>query len=202
MSKLPAPRDAEEEKEEGIEADAWAPVLRTLETMLEDRNYTHLKILSHGEDPVLLCSCRDAKGEPTFVFLSHETKVGVKALRKIRHESTASGSKHIILISVDGLTPFASRELNEMEGIEIEIFRRHELQFPVTHHRLVPLHTSLTKAQKAQLVAELGGSASCLPKLKESDPVARYLHLAPGTVVKITRRIGSLEAEPYFRVVG
>jgi DNA-directed RNA polymerase subunit H (RpoH/RPB5) len=185
-----------------MEGDAWTPVLRTLETMLKDRNYTHFKSLSHGDDPVLLCSCRDAKGEPTFVFLSHETKVGVKALRKIRQDSAASGSKHIILVSADGLTPFASRELNEMEGFDIEIFRRHELRFPVTHHRLVPLHTPLTKAQKAQLVAELGGRASCLPKLKETDPVARYLHLSPGTVVKITRRIGSMEAEPYFRIVG
>lgn len=184
------------------EAESWAPTLRTLETMLKDRRYTHLKILSHGEDPVLLCTCKDTKGDLTFVFLSYETKVGVRSLRKIKQDSAASGSKHIILVSPDGLTPFASRELNDMEaGVDIEVFRKHELRFPVTHHRLVPTHTPLTKAQKAQLVAELGGRVSCLPKLKESDPVARYLHLAQGTVVKITRRIGSLEAEPYFRVV-
>ena len=170
--------------------------------MLKDRHYTNLKILTHGEDPVLLCSCKDTKGELTFVFLSHEVKVGVRSLRKIKQESAASGSKHVILVSAEGLTPFASRELVDMEaGVDIEVFRRSELQFPVTHHRLVPTHTPLTKSQKAQLIAELGGRASCLPKLKETDPVARYLHLAPGTVVKIMRRIGSLEAEPYFRLV-
>lgn len=170
--------------------------------MLADRNYTNLKVLTHGEDPILLCSCKDTRGELTFVFLSYEVKVGVRSLRKIRQESAESGSKHIILLSAEGLTPFASRELTDMEpGVDLEVFRRSELQFPVTHHSLVPTHTVLTKSQKTHLIAELGGRASCLPKLKESDPVARYLHLQPGTVVKIMRRIGSLEAEPYFRLV-
>lgn len=65
----------------------------------------------------------------------------------------------------------------------------------------MPPHEPLSKQQKSELLARLGCKASALPKLRESDPVARYLHLSPGTVVAITRRIGSLEAEPYFRLV-
>ena len=184
------------------DADTWVPVLRTLESMLKDRHYTHVKPLSHGEDTFLLCTCKNTKGEPTFVFLSYEVKVGVRSLRKIKQESASSGAKHIILVSQDGLTPFAARELSDMDpSTVIEIFRKQDLSFPVTHHALVPTHTPLTKAQKAQLVSELGGRVSCLPKLRESDAVARYLHFQPGTVVRITRRIGSLEAEPYFRLV-
>jgi len=94
------------------------------------------------------------------------------------------------------------RELIELESdVKVESFKKSELSIAVTHHSLVPRHTPLTKAQKAQLLSELGCKASLLPKLKECDPVARYLYLTPGTVVRIQRRIGTLEGEVYFRVV-
>ena len=184
-------------------AATWDLELRTLVTMLHDRGYTQIKPVYHGEDPVLLCTCKEPpKGETVLVFLSHEPKVGVKTLRKIKSDSSAAGSKHFILLSRDGLTPFAARELQEGEAeMDIEIFKQRDLCMAVTHHSLVPTHTPLTKAQKSQLLSELGCKAQALPKLKESDPVARYLHLTPGTVVKIVRRVGALEAEPYFRVV-
>lgn len=182
--------------------DSWHSELRTLMVMLKDRGYTQIKLQCHGEEPVLLCTCRDAKGELTFVFLSSETKVGVRTLRKMRSDSVAAGASHIILLSKEGLTPFAVRELGEMESTsDVEVFKKQDLCMPITHHCLVPTHTPLTRGQKQQLLTELGCRANLLPKLKESDPVAKYLHLAPGTVVKIQRRIGTLEAEPYFRVV-
>lgn len=184
------------------DGQSWDTELRTLAVMLKDRGYTQVKPQCHGEDPVLLCTCRDTKAELTFVFLSRETKVGVRTVRKMRADSAAAGSSHIILLSKEGLTPFAARELGEMEGnADVEVFKKPELCMPITHHCLVPLHTPLTRGQKQQLLSELGCRANQLPKLKESDPVAKYLHLAPGTVVKISRRIGTLEAEPYFRIV-
>jgi DNA-directed RNA polymerase subunit H (RpoH/RPB5) len=182
--------------------EPWEIELQTLETMLEDRGYSQIKPLYSGEDPLLLCTCKDAKGEAVFVFLSREAKVGVKTLRKLCKETLAAGSSHVILLSEEGLTPFAARELNDAEsGVDVEVFRKQELCVPVIHHCLVPTHIALSKSEKAALLQMLGCKASALPKLRESDPVARYLHLTPGTVVRITRRIGTLEAEPYFRVV-
>ena len=179
----------------------WSAQIATLETMLHDRSYTNLKAHWHGEDPMLLCTCKDAKGELTFVFLSFEVKVGVRTLRKIRQEGKAAGSRHLILLSQDGMTPFAAREMGDAQDVDLEIFRKAELCMPITHHHLVPKHIPLSKAEKATLLAQLGCKASALPKLKESDPVARYMHFMPGTVIKILRTIGSLEGEPYFRVV-
>ena len=136
------------------------------------------------------------------VFMSKENKVGVRVLRKLRSESNSAGSTHCILLSLNGLTPFANKELQESDQENVvELFQKHELCMPIIHHGLVPPHIPLTKSQKAQLLQELGCKASALPKLKESDPVARYLFLRPGTVVKIQRRIGHLESEPYFRIV-
>ena len=185
-----------------MDAPPWQVELQTLEAMLEDRGYSQLKPVYNGEDPVLLCMCKDTKGEAVFVFLSRETRVGVKTLRKLCKESLLAGCAHVILLSEEGLTPFAARELNDTEpGLVVEVFKKQELCMPIVRHWLVPKHVVLSKAEKTAFLLQLGCKASALPKLKESDPVARYLHLTPGTVVKITRHIGSLEAEPYFRIV-
>ena len=182
--------------------EKWRAEIAVLEMMLRDRGYSQVRCLLHGEDPLLLCSCRDSRQELTYVFVCAEQKVGVRTLRKIRHECAAGNVTHLIVLTPDGLTPFAHRELTDTEGgCDIEVFRKRELCMPVTRHSLVPKHEPLTAAQKKQLLQDLRCKQSALPKLKESDPVARYLHLQAGTVVKITRRIGTLEAEPYFRVV-
>lgn len=175
---------------------------RTIETMFYDRGWSQVKVLYQGTDPCLVCTCKDSHGELVMVFLSKENKVGVRVLRKLRTESTGAGSMHCILLSLNGLTPFANKELidSDTENV-VELFQKSELCMPVIHHHLVPPHVPLTKAQKSQLLQELGCKASALPKLKESDPVARYLYLRPGTVVKIQRCIGNLESEPYFRIV-
>lgn len=95
--------------------DEWWPELCTVETMLADRRYTPLRMQMHGEEPLLLATCRDAKGGAVLVYLSHESKVGVRTLRKIRSECSDADSEHLILISLDGLTPFATRELADAE---------------------------------------------------------------------------------------
>ena len=170
--------------------------------MIGYRNFTHIQPLDHGSQPVLMVSCRDTRGELTFTYLSYEPKVGVRTLRKMRTDAVAAGGSHVILLSQEGLTPFANKERGEMDNsIDIEIFCKRELCVAVTHHCLVPPHQPLTRSQKAQLLSELRCRPMQLPKLKDSDPVARYLHLTPGTVVRIVRRIGSLEAEPDFRIV-
>ena len=125
-------------------------------------------------------------------------------MRKMLTECEGAGARHLILLTPAGLTPFAARELLEIAANDrgdVEIFRKQDLCMPITHHRLVPRHTPLSSSEKKQFLAELSCKQSVLPKLKESDPVARYLHLQPGTVVKIDRRIGALESEPYFRLV-
>ena len=185
-----------------MDASAWQVELCTLEAMFEDRGYSRPQPVYNGEDPLLLCTAKDAKNEWVFVFFSHETRVGVKPLRKLCKESLQAGCSHVIVLSEDGLTPFAAREIFDTEqAIDLEVFKKQELCTPIARHWLVPKHVILSKAEKAALLLQLGCKASALPKLKESDPVARYLHLAPGTVVKILRRVGTLESDPYFRIV-
>ena len=195
----------------------WIPQIRVLEQMLNDRRYTqvHLALIGHGAILMQLCSCLNEKGELVHVYITEENKVGVKALRKIKEESKRSKCASVILLCPNGLTPFAQKELNAEEATasatasatqqlsraKVEVFRKPEFSFNVTRHSLVPPHTPLTPAEKKQLLTSLGCKATSLPKIKDSDPVIKYLGLPLGTVVAISRRFGSLEVEQYYRLV-
>jgi DNA-directed RNA polymerase subunit H (RpoH/RPB5) len=182
---------------------SWARQIGVIEQMLLDRGCTELKAVGTGVDPVLLCTCRDERREPMAVFLTDEPKVGVKSVRKLREDAQRAGTKHILFGCPDGLTPFATKELKEDDGSEVvvEVFRKAELAFCLARHTLVPPHQLLSGQERKELLAHLGCKASALPKLKESDPVARYFRFPTGSVVRIDRRIGNLESEPYFRCV-
>ena len=137
------------------------------------------------------------------VYITEDSKVGVKTLRRIREESKRSKCSCVILLCPHGLTPFAQKEmLCDEESIgRIDVFRKAELAFNVTKHSLVPVHTPLSPAEKKKLLVGLGNKASSLPKIKEGDPIIKYLGLQIGTVVSIKRNFGALETEQYYRLV-
>ena len=179
----------------------WRGEVAVLQEMLTDRRCTALRNIGHGTDPLLVCSCRSAKGELCLAYFTQETKVGVKTLRAVRSECKAAGGAHLILVAPEGLTHFASRELAVEDGLHVEIFRKDELSFNVTKHRLVPPHRLLSAAERRQVLASLGCKPSALPKLRASDPVARYYGWPAGSVVRIDRSVGTLEPEAVFRAV-
>lgn len=180
----------------------WQRQAEVLEIMLRERGYSHIRPIMKGNDPLLVASCRDGRDETMLCFFSTEGKLSVKTLRKIRSEGKEHSCRHILIATQEGITPFASRELvDTMADDDVEIFRRAELAFPVTRHHLVPKHELLTPAEKRDLLERIGTPASSLPKISEHDAVARYLHLTLGQVVRVSRSFGSLEPDPYYRVV-
>ena len=170
--------------------------------MLDDRKYSNIRKIEHGDDPVLLYTCKDTAGEITYIYFSHEIKLGVKTFRKLRHECEEAGGTHLILISKEGLTPFASKELNDTEfSMTIEIIKKRDLCTCVIHHRLVPPHIPLTAQEKKQLLTKMSAGPTALAKIRESDAVVKYMNFQRGTVLKIIRQIGTLEAETTYRIV-
>ena len=141
--------------------EKWRAEIAVLEMMLRDRGYSQVRCLLHGEDPLLLCSCRDSRQELTYVFVCAEQKVGVRTLRKIRHECAAGNVTHLIVLTPDGLTPFAHRELTDTEGgCDIEVFRKRELCMPVTRHSLVPKHEPLSDLPAASMLTGMKTSGA------------------------------------------
>ena len=66
-------------------------------------------------------------------------------------------------------------------------FQEQELLVNITHHVLVPPHTVLTADEKGALLARYRVRDGQLPRIQFHDPVARYLGLARGQVVRIVR---------------
>ena len=93
----------------------------------------------------------------------------------------------IILIS-GKLTQQAKVKVQEINTqIPIEVFSLSELVVNITEHELVPKHILLKPEEKQELLKRYKIKESQLPKIFVNDPVAKYLGLKRGEVVKIVR---------------
>jgi DNA-directed RNA polymerase subunit H (RpoH/RPB5) len=93
-----------------------------------------------------------------------------------------------ILIVKDKLTQNNVKLLNALQ-IPIQIFEIRELQFNITKHKLVPKH-ELVPDQKIveDLIKRYNlKSKFQLPIILRTDPVAKYLNLKNGDIVRISR---------------
>ena len=93
-----------------------------------------------------------------------------------------------ILIIAGKLTQQAKQKIDEVNTqIRVEVFTEGELVVNITKHELVPKHILLNPDQKNELLKRYNIKQSQLPKIFVTDPVAKYLGLKRGEVVKIVR---------------
>ena len=93
-----------------------------------------------------------------------------------------------IIIMSGKLSQQAKQKINEINSqIQIEVLSIGELDVNITEHDLVPKHILLNKEEKKNLLDRYKIKPNQLPKILISDPVARYLGLKRGDVVKIVR---------------
>ena len=57
----------------------------------------------------------------------------------------------------------------------------------ITHHMLVPTHSVISDAEKAELLKRYRAKENQLPKIQCEDPVAKYFGVRRGQVMKIVR---------------
>ncbi len=143
------------------------------------------------------------KNHQCYVFFLEDTKsggkVGMKEVKTAidrvnipdKEEAGEETKFTVILVVEHGLSgPAASQipAINAVEGpVHVEYFKDSELVIDITEHELVPEHTLLTEQQKQTLLNRYKLKEAQLPKIQVTDPVARYLGLKRGQVVKITR---------------
>lgn len=133
------------------------------------------------------------------IFHVDDDKVGIKVLRDLMDQIGRGEFDALLVVSRDGPTPFTRRDIGNATNIEFFCFS--ELQIDLMKFAIVPRHTALTKDEIDEVKKRYHiDNNDKWPKLRRTDPVARYYNWEPGTVVRIDRAWGS-ESTPYYRIV-
>ncbi|QEU58300.1 Rpb5 [Kluyveromyces lactis] len=123
-----------------------------------------------------------------WVEFCDEASVGVKTMKNFVVHITEKNFQTGIFIYQSGITPSANKILPTAAPAVIETFPEASLVVNITHHELVPKHIRLSDAEKKELLKRYRLKESQLPRIQRMDPVALYLGLKRGEVIKIIRK--------------
>lgn len=123
-----------------------------------------------------------------WVEFNGDPNVGIKQLRQFVHHISQNKFYTGIYISAVPVTSSALKIIPTVLPSIIETFQEQDLLVNITMHELVPKHILLSKDEKTKLLERYRLKESQLPRIQMSDPVARYLGLRRGQVVKIIRK--------------
>ncbi|KAM0431853.1 hypothetical protein ACHAPT_005105 [Fusarium lateritium] len=133
-------------------------------------------------DPVPDCG-------PIWVEFLADKTFGVSQIRQFATYVITNHYKTGIMVTHVPLSPAARKSLASVESLaKIECFLEDDLLVNITHHELVPKHVLLSRDEKTALLKRYRLKETQLPRILQRDPVARYLGLKRGQVVKIIRK--------------
>ncbi|KAL8671855.1 MAG: hypothetical protein Q9168_003645 [Polycauliona sp. 1 TL-2023] len=123
-----------------------------------------------------------------WVEFTTESAIGVKQMKEFcqhidQHKFTTG-----ILITQGPVTASAFKSTVGLKDKWVETFQETDLLVNITHHELVPKHILLSAGEKKQLLERYRLKESQLPRIQTEDPMAKYLGLRRGQVVKIIRK--------------
>jgi len=118
-----------------------------------------------------------------------DSSVGIKQMRAFAQYLSSNSFHTGILITNVNITPAALKIIPAVASeTRIECFVEQDLLVNITHHELVPKHVLLSKEERSALLHRYRLKDTQLPRIQLGDPVARYLGLRRGQVVKIIRK--------------
>ena len=123
-----------------------------------------------------------------WIEFSSDASIGIKQMRAFAHHVAQHKFHTGILVTQASITPAALKIIPVVLPSIIETFQEQDLLVNITHHELVPTHELLSAEQKVELLRRYRLKESQLPRIQVGDPVAKYLGLRKGQVVKIIRR--------------
>lgn len=162
--------------------------LRTLIEMLEDRGIQTGLSAAGAVDLI-------GSNPNYFEFVIDKTKIVYYLTSKFKwtdlkrsfEEENASYDLYILVVR-EKPTQNNLKFINTTK-FPIQIFELRELQFNISKHSLVPKHTVISDPKEVEEIIKENNlkSKNQLPIVLKSDPMAKYLNLKTGDVVKITR---------------
>ena len=169
-------------------AAAWNTVLE----MCEDRGWSTDRARAMGDEEVGVLAAE-------FVTFGVHINAGDRAvfhpsgpsIKKQAVFAAADSAARIVLVTRVKLSSATLKSLNAdaiNRGIEVQPFTLEELQFNVSRHDLQPKFALLTAAAEEDVLRNLGlTNRALLPAILASDPMARYLGLRKGQIVRVDR---------------
>ncbi|MCJ1322182.1 DNA-directed RNA polymerases II 24 kDa polypeptide (RNA polymerase II subunit 5) [Xylographa vitiligo] len=125
---------------------------------------------------------------PIWVEFSNDQSIGVKQMRTFCQHVHSNHFHSGILVTQTSVTAAALKIIPAVMPCIIETFQEQDLLVNITHHELVPKHVLLSADEKKRLLDRYRLKESQLPRIQTGDPVAKYLGLRRGQVVKIIRK--------------
>jgi DNA-directed RNA polymerase I, II, and III subunit RPABC1 len=123
-----------------------------------------------------------------WVDFNGNSSVGVKQVRSFAQHIDAHNFFTGIFICASPVSSSCLKIASTIAPRMLEIFQESDLLVNITQHELVPKHVLLSKEEKLKLLERYRLKESQLPRIQHSDPVAKYLGLRRGQVVKIIRK--------------
>ena len=130
------------------------------------------------------------KAGTIWVEFCPDNTIGIKHTRAFAHVLDEKNFSAGIFITIGPVTTSALRAFDGAHeaGVTAEHFREEDLLVNITRHELVPTHVLLSDEEKKVLLERYRLKETQLPRMQSNDPVAKYLGLKKGQVVKIIRK--------------
>lgn len=166
----------------------------TVREMLADRGLDVTSLLAHDFEALKKLSTvksiftiGDASSGIRIIY-NLNSKFKFSDVRKLIDDDDSKAASTLILITKDKMNTTNSKQINELNP-NTEAFEIGELMFNISHHILVPDHKALRDEDGITKILNMYGlkSRHQLPLITRTDPMARYLGLRPGQLVRITR---------------
>lgn len=121
-------------------------------------------------------------------FCPETSSIGIGVMKKFVQHCSTNNFKAGILVTTQALSAQARKVITvTQQYTQIECFLEEDLLVNITHHELVPKHIVLSREEKVALLKRYRLKETQLPRILSKDPIARYLGLKRGQVVKIIR---------------
>ncbi|XP_020592510.1 DNA-directed RNA polymerases II and IV subunit 5A-like [Phalaenopsis equestris] len=141
------------------------------------------------EDLDMLKTKEDDPNDRIFVFFPNEPKLNVSVTRRYAERMRSEKIFRGIIVVQEVPTPHAKHAIEDLsQKYYLEVFLDAELLVNVNNHMLVPKHEVLSNEEKKELLKRYTVKETQLPKMMSNDPIAKYLGIRRGQVVKITRK--------------
>lgn len=121
-------------------------------------------------------------------FCPDKSSIGIGVMKKFIEHCEQNRFRAGILVTASALSAQARKVMAvTSQFANLECFLEEDLLVNITHHELVPRHVLLSRDEKQALLRRYRLKETQLPRILSRDPVARYLGLKKGQVVKIIR---------------